>query len=717
MDNKFNTKFAKKSLGLAIIPSLVIGNILGNFILNYKRMRENQHSPLALILNFSFKFWPIYIFVFITLFVWGYILIKRRDERTGDLRKGNKGTARFLTEGEVKKVYKAIDYSPKYDKNGNVIRYPGEAGFLVSCDEKNDVAYIDVTDGHGFADARSRGGKDQGLLLPSQEQQTRSEERPHIITCTTKYETIEYVGEEFKKRGYELNILNLIDPDASIGYNVLQLAADAYLKGNIDDAVELCDTFTYPTFYDPTAKERFWWEAAMYFVNALILATCHEFVGPDVKQKQLNMVTLPSVVGILQRLTGSYNIGETELNKLDTYFDSLPMDVPARMMYMGAKESAGTMRASIFSSATHKLISFMTPKIARMLRESTFDLTRFLQTDKPQYFMIVMPDYSESYYPIATAFIEQFYYVASKFAVLNHDRLSKRIFIHLNEFNNMTALKSIISLLTVGAGRGILAFIYSQGLKLIEAKYGKEKGEVIPWNVMNTYFLASSDPYDLKVFSDKTGPTERIEKTRSEDSKKGISTSDQVHQRPLIQPDELSRLLVGECLVIPSKRVDESGGDSVPFPILNKGNSRLRMAFNYLSDIFQKKSLSELDLPFHQNQNFTDVDYRYVGDVFEDRIRNYGPEPIRMLLGKDNQLERFEQRYANNDNLVDSELLTDQDLEPNEVESIYQTPLYLMISEKIIAKFPDLMDEFNEVETENSLHSFIRKHIDLFDDV
>ncbi|MEA6710640.1 type IV secretory system conjugative DNA transfer family protein, partial [Salmonella enterica subsp. enterica serovar Virginia] len=119
---------------------------------------------------------------------------------------------------------------------------------------------------------------------------------------------------DFIKHGYDVHVLNVMNPYLSIGYNPLELIKEAYIKGDYAKAQMLCNTFSYSIFHNPNAKEPLWEESSIALVNALILAVCDINIKANTPEK----ITLYTVTVMLSEL-GS-NPDEDGYTKLDHFF-------------------------------------------------------------------------------------------------------------------------------------------------------------------------------------------------------------------------------------------------------------------------------------------------------------------------------------------------------------------------------------------------------------
>lgn len=707
---------------IALGPSFIITNIMLNITFHFKEIFTQKRPFSWVALRPSFNLWLVYLLMFKIVWAICFGLYIKWHALYGDLRVGNKATSRFSSYKEIKHTYKSVPYFPtEEDEYGHIVKYKGDSGVLISRFE--GIAYIDVSDLHVLWYGRTRSGKDESILLPEIELASRSEEQPHIVCTTTKYETIEKVKAEMISRGYRVECLNLVDPDKSFGFNPLSLAVEAYDQGDIDDAVELCKTFTHSQFHEPNAHEKVWQNGSRGLTNANILGLCEIIFKEPLLSDMKETISIYGIANMMIQLSGKTVGDDNSIQyKADKYFESLPLTSVARQQFSGVGLSGGQMRSSIMASTGLALLDFLTPKLNRMTRRTTFDFANLTQSGTPYFVMIVLPDYTDNNYTIATTWIEQCYFYLSRYATLHGDRLPKRVRFYLNEFGNLPAFKSIQSMLSVGAGRGMLFEMFLQADEQLTIKYGKDTADFIRDQVMNIGFIASSSLATRKKFSESLGKKEVTERTRSGNPWSfNKNVSEKTDSRPLLTPDELSRLLEGENVIMRSKRKSDQFEDAIPYPIFNTGPHRFMFAYQYLSDVFTRQPFDSLGLQYHGNQDWDESMLTRFVDMLDARIIEAPTEASVKLTqvhkerdDQMKQLEPYNDRYGAESDVATIEGLTDQTLTD---ETVYASPLYILISEAVVKDYPELMDELNQVVTESDLNSFIRRHINAFEDL
>lgn len=690
---------------LLLIGLLVLAIFFGNLISSglyhlFVVFPKGLPNESMLAFHLIRYFW-VYVVTCVIAYILHYFLWLKIRINYESIEEGKKATSRFTTLDELIDQYKQV---PIHAKDSNET-YPGLSGTIIA--RHKDQLFIDTDPAHNFTLGRSRSAKGQTKVLPDMDVYSRSEEKPHLIIASGKYELAVAAIKEYERRGYDTAVMNLIHLDRSFMYNCLDLIKQAYLEGDIDNAIELCKTFSYPLYHNDEAREPVWEETAMALVNAVILALCYEFLeNSDNPKETEKYVSMYAVSNMLVELGTPNEKGDTLLDK---YFSSLPAGNPAKLEYSTVQYAEGQMRASIFATTQAKLRNFIAPKVAKMMSQSTFDFKRLtkdstpidktkeivirgavdsstegeyellyevtnefddvivckrtvtvsksegyssypnrndyftgvdhliipLNSDfdsrkgvechyyyRPQAVFLVLPDYIQTNYIIASTWISQMYHVLSDFASnCPGDKLLKRVRVILDEFGNLPGFSNMASMLSVGAGRGILFDFYVQHPSQLQDKYGEKVGKMIEDEAMNYFFLMTRSKQAREDFSAMLGKKEITVQSRSGgvfDLNKQITET--LDTRPLLEDYELGRLEEGEVVVDRSiHRQDLKGKPIIPYPIHNTGeDGKLMYAFNYLYDQFDPSgSWKELDLPY-----VPDIPLEEYSKNFVQRIKN-----------------------------------------------------------------------------------------------
>ncbi|PEF45156.1 conjugal transfer protein [Bacillus cereus] len=178
-----------------------------------------------------------------------------------------------------------------------------------------------------------------------------------------------------EKRGYDVQVLNILDPLQGMSYNPLQLAIDAWVNGDIQEAVKRVNTLTFSLYNDPNAGDNaFFNSSAQKAINGITLAMLEYCV----KHNCIEKITMPNVLQMLNEL-GAFNYKESpedfvEKNALDEFFKSLPQGNVAKMQYGSTNFAGEKAKGSILATANDGLQMFADEMFAKMTSKSSIDL-------------------------------------------------------------------------------------------------------------------------------------------------------------------------------------------------------------------------------------------------------------------------------------------------------------------------------------------------------
>ncbi|MBH0167131.1 type IV secretory system conjugative DNA transfer family protein [Fictibacillus sp. 7GRE50] len=582
----------KYTLLAFFVATFISGTLVVNFLLNFIL---NIPNYLALFKNYSVDNpvdprsmlsaeWPLIIrweYWFVYLIVYGFLgffcSLKAYNLRRSfqDINKGTKGTARWTTLEEVREVYHAV--------KDNDEDYEGKSGIPVTHYE--DELYIDPNNTNTLVVASTQSGKTEMFSYPLLDVIMRAEEKDSVIVTDIKGDMLKNTRGEFIKRGYDVHVLNLLNPYQSIGYNPLELIKQAYMKGEYSRAQMLCNTLSYSLFHNPNAKDPMWEESSIALVNALILAVCDISLTAN-KPENITMYTVTVMLSEL----GS-NPDEDGQTKLDYFFGNLPANHPAKLQYATIQFSQGVTRGGIFTGTMAKLKNYAYDTIARMTATTTFHIEDLAFGEKPIALFIVYPDWDDSNYSIISTFLSQVAAVLSEKATLTKEsKLPRRVRHLFEEVANIPAIEGLSRSLAVGLSRGLLYCLVIQNIAQIAEKYGDKAAKAITGNCGNQIYIMSDELEDAEEFSKKLGTKTVVSSDRSgQPLSLDKSFSEKEEERPLMMPDELRRLKKGEWVLVRTKKREDLDNERIePFPIFSslKAGTQMLHRYEYLMGRF-----------------------------------------------------------------------------------------------------------------------------------
>ncbi|MBM7554826.1 VirD4-like conjugal transfer protein, CD1115 family [Thalassobacillus pellis] len=275
-----------------------------------------------------------------------------------------KGSQRFATRKEINQQYKAIPDRKQ--------RYTGQGGPVLA--RKGDKAYIDPSPVNNLIIGTTRSGKGQTYVIPTIDAYSRAEKQPSLVINDPKGELFASSRETLEDRGYEVEVLNLMNPMQSMSFNLLELVKQAYQDGDYSTAQTLCETITHMLYHNPQAKEPMWDDSAKSLVNAMILAITEKSITEGTEEK----ITMYTVANMLSELGTKNEIDKNgqEYNALDQYFQELPQSHVAKEQYATSNFSKGNTRSSIFTTAMNGLTKFTMSETAKMTAKNSLDLKK-----------------------------------------------------------------------------------------------------------------------------------------------------------------------------------------------------------------------------------------------------------------------------------------------------------------------------------------------------
>lgn len=368
----------------AFVPiiELVSGDVKnGNFLQSITHVQEFPYLNQSYLINF--RSIPQTVLFCLISMLFSLIVLKKLSRRFDSLNHGQEGDARLATIKEVGEQYVSVP-----DKK---LTYEGIGGFPVT--HYHNKYFVDTNTVNSCIIGTSRSGKGETLVFPLTDIYSRATQKCSMIFNDPKGEI--YIGskETLEKRGYEVQVLNIINPDQSMSYNPLQLITDAYAQGDTSSAQMLVDQFSYALFNDPNAGQNKWvYSGAQKLLNGVILALIDYYVAKN----DLGKITMYNVAQFIVEMTNRKIIiaeTNTERTELDFYFDRLPQGHIAKAQYSSFSSMDAKNKAPIQSAVLEKLTIFqgfeaiakMTSKNSFKLKSVGFPKSLLLQFDKSLY--------------------------------------------------------------------------------------------------------------------------------------------------------------------------------------------------------------------------------------------------------------------------------------------------------------------------------------------
>lgn len=195
----------------------------------------------------------------------------------GSLNVGQKGTAEWTDRKLIEEQYKKIPEK--------TIPFEGMGGVPIT--REGSYAYIDDTNVNTLLIGGTRSGKGQSIIEPMAEIISRAKEKCSMIITDPKMELANKMIPKLKEEGYETHILNLIDPEYSMGFNLLKLVVDEYKDGNIDVAQQLTASLGFNVIKkNEQEKDPYFTDQARNVFIAFVMAQIEDNINLDIENNK-----------------------------------------------------------------------------------------------------------------------------------------------------------------------------------------------------------------------------------------------------------------------------------------------------------------------------------------------------------------------------------------------------------------------------------------------
>jgi type IV secretion system protein VirD4 len=372
----------------------------------------------------------------------------------------------------------------------------------------------------------SGAGKSASYVIPNALQLLGS-----YVFTDPKGELYDKTAGYFKEKGYEVKVLNLVNPENSDGYNPL-----AHIKSEID--VDIIANTIMKGQSEGNQSDPYWDNMAEMLLKSLIYFL--KAVRPPEEQ---NLASCSEMVRAANTSGGG--------NKLTELISILPDNHPARTNYKSIEIAPEKTYSSILSTLQSKLGKFDSKLIAEVTSTNTIDFEEIGAKKTVVY--VISSDTHTAYNFLLTIFFSQMIQQLYDFADKNGGALPIPTYFILDEFANIGQIPDFDKKISTSRSRKISFSVILQNLDQLEAVYEKAN-ETIIGNCDTHLFLGSNSQKTVEYFSKQLG-----EKTITRNNysinrdkgewKSGSSESDQIMARALMTPDELRRMDNDLCII------------------------------------------------------------------------------------------------------------------------------------------------------------------------
>ena len=335
------------------------------------------------------------------------------------------------------------------------------------------------------------------------------------------------------KNGYEIKVLNLVDPKFSDGYNPLM-----HISSELDVDV-IANTIVKGQQTDSGKADPYWDDMSEMLLKALI----YYLIATRPEEEQ-NLASCAELVRAANKSGGS--------NLLTDLINQLPYDHPARMYYKSIEIAPEKTYSSILSSLQSKLGKFDSKEIAELTSTDTINFEEIGSKKTAVY--VISSDTHTAYDFLLTIFFSQMIQQLYNYADKSGGRLPMPTYFILDEFANIGRVPDFDKKISTSRSRAISFSVILQNLDQLEAVYEKSY-ETIIGNCDTHVFLGSNSQKTVEYFSkalgEKTISKDQLSKNRDKHNfwTQGYNQSEQIMARALMTPDELRRMDNDLCII------------------------------------------------------------------------------------------------------------------------------------------------------------------------
>ena len=476
-----------------------------------------------------------------------------KSKTVGD---GQHGTARWATQGEIKKTFRSVPFQTALWRKGE--RLPDAQGLVLGCTGKKGqlTALVDSDDIHCLMIGASGVGKTAFFLYPNLEYACAS--GMSFFASDTKGDLARNYGAIARDcYGYQVAVVDLRNPTRSDGYNLLTLInhyMDACRRDPADLAAraksEKYSKILSKAIINPDgenfAQNQYFYDAAEGVLTAVILLLAEYLPPREIDGVLRERRHIVSVFKLVQELLAPSILPDK--NEFQLLMDRLPEEHKAKWFSGSALTAAEQSMASVMSTVLSRLNTFLDSELEQVLCfDSTIDAESFA-AKKSSIFQI-LPEEDQTKNFLAGLMIQTLSRELFSVADEHDGKLPCRVVFFCDELGTMPAF-DILPLFSAGRSRRLTLVPIIQSLAQLEKNYGKEGAEILADNCQDTIFGGfAPNSQTAEVLSKALGSRTVMSGSISR-GKNDPNQSLQMIERPLMTPDELKSIPKGHFIVM-----------------------------------------------------------------------------------------------------------------------------------------------------------------------
>ncbi|CUR63658.1 Type IV secretory pathway, VirD4 components [Leuconostoc inhae] len=237
--------------------------------------------------------------------------------------------------------------------------------------------WLDTSNTHSKTTGMTRSSKDQMRGYTFIDILRRAEIKWNIIDTDAKNEDAKMSYKSLRSAGYDVKLLNIMNPSESESWNPLQIAMDYAFDGDWDSANtelrQVVQVIGGPGG-EETSHKDIWDSAAESTIQAVMLTVLYLAV----RHQDKSMVTISNVLQFINDMNKFTDKSGDGLTRYMTNLGKLPRTPARNMIILNAAEylsATGETKSSISFSVMNRLNLFASESITRLTTFNTINLT------------------------------------------------------------------------------------------------------------------------------------------------------------------------------------------------------------------------------------------------------------------------------------------------------------------------------------------------------
>ena len=495
-----------------------------------------------------------------------FLLMYRIDAQNVALNENDLEDTEWLTTKRLKKLkeFTVTTWEGVKDKDDEIVIGAEKKGKSVEIISTSALhALIVGTTGSG----KTTGFVDQNIAILG-----RSKGKPSMIIADPKKELYEKHAKQLESEGYTISTLDLREPYSSARWNPMQVLirrirqvrelqndlkqedGKYYACGEVflshgdartrvqelkDEIFENAMDLVYTLCPVQNKDQPTWEEGARNLIFGLVLAFCEDCIAGKMDDKQLLLFN------VYHNITKYCSEDTTALKQY--LLEGRDEFSKVRGLVNTVLITSDKTLTSYLSEVNSYMQQLADDGILSMTSESDIDIANM--DENPNALFVIVPDERFTRHRFVTLFLTQTYKELVEKANTNLRKkqtdtaiLKRRAYFILDEFGNLPKMENIEGMVTVGRSRGIRYLFVLQSFSQLNAKYGRDIGDIIKTNCNIKIFIGSDDPDTRKEFSELCGQKKVKNFSVNTSAENPASSNTGASNQPLITVGMLERL-------------------------------------------------------------------------------------------------------------------------------------------------------------------------------